>query len=409
MSVLRLAFLFAVLFAFATSAHAQATGSDCSTADQPTKTWNQQPPDPLCTGSIELKFFNVYSTTVDTCTNNNTGAVYAQSARQTYGIGYWDCGPSNLINTKCNPNITQEVTHATSPTDYNRFYLRAWDVNPAQFCTLFVTMSRQDFWQCQGVGCPTGGGGGGCTGNGTPTGAANRPRKAPTGPRLLLAQSPTTPTCPTSPIIIDTTGNGFVLTSAANGVVFNFSGGQPIQTAWTAASSANAFLCLPDPNGRCDDGADLFGNFTPQPPSNNPNGFAALAVYDLPANGGNGDGVIDARDAIFASLRLWIDKNHDGISQPEELFTLPSLGVNSISLNYKADGRTDQYGNIFRYRAQVNPGGPNTGITYDVFFVTSQPTSNNIARTISSDDTHKCAVPLPAKGGMLPATSTTLR
>ncbi len=40
--------LFAVLFAFATSAHAQATGSDCSQSDQPTKTWNQQPPDPIC-------------------------------------------------------------------------------------------------------------------------------------------------------------------------------------------------------------------------------------------------------------------------------------------------------------------------------------------------------------------------
>ena len=67
--------IFAVLFAFATSTHAQATGADCSTADQPTKTWNQQPPDPLCTGSMADLSFTVYSTTVDTCTNNNTGTV----------------------------------------------------------------------------------------------------------------------------------------------------------------------------------------------------------------------------------------------------------------------------------------------------------------------------------------------
>ncbi len=40
--VLRFAF-FAFLFAFATSAHAQATGADCSTANQPTKSWNEQP------------------------------------------------------------------------------------------------------------------------------------------------------------------------------------------------------------------------------------------------------------------------------------------------------------------------------------------------------------------------------
>jgi len=135
--------------------------------------------------------------------------------------------------------------------------------------------------------------------------------------------------------------------------------------------SGNAFLCLPDGNGACNSGRYLFGSATPQPPSQTPNGFAALAVYDQPANGGNGDGIIDSGDAIFSSLRLWVDANHDGISQPNELYPLPSLSVNSISLNYKLDSRTDQYGNIFRYRAQVNPGGaPGLGrMAYDVFFV----------------------------------------
>lgn len=203
---------------------------------------------------------------------------------------------------------------------------------------------------------PSGGGGGGgegCTGPGDP----NQPQSKDGN-------------C--SPIILDIDGTGFALTTAQNGVVFNFSGHQPVQVGWTARGSTNAFLCLPDPNGRCDDGADLFGNFTPQPPSNHPNGFAALAVYERPENGGNGDGVIDSRDAIFASLRLWIDKNHDGISQPDELFTLSSLGVNSISLKYTEDRKVDQYGNVFRYRGTVNPGNPASQVdrkTYDVFFV----------------------------------------
>jgi hypothetical protein len=83
--------------------------------------------------------------------------------------------------------------------------------------------------------------------------------------------------------------------------------------------------------------------------------------------------VIDSRDAIFSSLRLWVDANHDGISQPEELHTLPEMGVLSVSLDYSLSRRTDEFGNVFRLKAKVNPGvsgEPGVGRNvYDVFFV----------------------------------------
>jgi len=56
--------------------------------------------------------------------------------------------------------------------------------------------------------------------------------------------------CPCTPIIIDTSGNGFTLTSAVAGVKFDMSGkGYPVQMSWTAPGSSDAFLALPGADG----------------------------------------------------------------------------------------------------------------------------------------------------------------
>lgn len=182
--------------------------------------------------------------------------------------------------------------------------------------------------------------------------------------------------CSGSPIVVDIKGDGITLTNAVNGVEFDLNGnGTRDRLGWTTANSDDAWLALDrNNNGNIDNGGELFGDFTAQPPASNKNGFLALAEFDKEANGGNQDGVVDNHDSIFSRLRLWQDLNHNGVAESTELHTLNELNVIAFDLDFKESKRVDDAGNEFRYRGKVRDS-KQTSVArwaWDVFLVTNQ-------------------------------------
>jgi hypothetical protein len=177
-----------------------------------------------------------------------------------------------------------------------------------------------------------------------------------------------------SPIVIDVVGNGFNLTNALRGVLFDLNRtGTAERFSWTAADSDDAWLVFDrNGNGIIDDGKELFGSSTPQPylaKGETKHGFRALALLDTAAFGGNSDGQIDNRDSIFYSLKLWRDRNHNGFSEAAELQSLSGSVISVIQLKYKESRHKDGNGNWFRYRARVtDANGSQAGRwAWDVF------------------------------------------
>ena len=125
------------------------------------------------------------------------------------------------------------------------------------------------------------------------------------------------------PLILDLNGNGIEVTPWQDGVRFDIDGdGKRDQTAFV--TGGDAFLALDrNQNGRIDGGHELFGD-----QHGAVDGFAELRKFDE-----NGDDVIDSADPIYGALRLFSDRNRDGVSQRGELRTLAEENIAAILLD----------------------------------------------------------------------------
>ena len=175
-----------------------------------------------------------------------------------------------------------------------------------------------------------------------------------------------------SPILMDLENDGIHLTGLDDPVWFDIDAdGKLDLISWT--DRGEGILALDrNGNGLIDDGSELFGTATPLSDGTRArNGYIPLAELDSWSFSGNGDGHLDSADAAFSSLRLWTDRNHDGISQPVELQTLSEAGVQRIDLNYRNSHRADRYGNQFRFLSRAwktgRSGVAHPILTWDVF------------------------------------------
>lgn len=182
-----------------------------------------------------------------------------------------------------------------------------------------------------------------------------------------------------SPILIDTAGNGYRLSSADEGTIFDLDadGAAREKVAWPEAESDDAWLVMDrNGNGVIDSAAELFGSKTPayadaaEPPA--VNGFVALGfTEDAGYGAAAADGVIDARDAVFTRLRLWFDRDRNGLSEADELVPLAQAGIVSISTSYTETNHRDRFGNRFSLKGRAvfrDAGGrEHDRNIYDVF------------------------------------------
>jgi len=126
------------------------------------------------------------------------------------------------------------------------------------------------------------------------------------------------------PLVVDLDNDGIELTDASKGQGVKFdltADGTPENVSWVSPHDG---LLAYDRNsdGRINDGRELFGDA-----NGASDGFAELRKYDS-----DGNNRIDGLDPIFAELRIWQDKDGDGLSDENELKNMEAYDIRAIDL-----------------------------------------------------------------------------
>lgn len=118
-------------------------------------------------------------------------------------------------------------------------------------------------------------------------------------------------------------GNVHTVSPASSSTRFDMQdNGQVLRTGWITPDEG--FL-VRDVNGDGRINSGVAEMFSEKANNSGLSAFGMLATLDS-----NHDLVMDRRDLAWNDLKIWVDKNSDGVSQASELYTLAQLGIASI-------------------------------------------------------------------------------
>ncbi len=160
-----------------------------------------------------------------------------------------------------------------------------------------------------------------------------------------------------SPLVVDVDKDGIELISLDDSLTrFDLTeDGFAERAGWVSAD--DAFLAIDlNENGEIDSAAELFGSV-------DTDGFTQLAVYDS-----NGDGVIDANDAVWDDLILWRDLDLSGTASEGEFFTMDDYDIVSIDLAGVSEVSYQLAGHDVSHESTVTFSDMSTSDIVDVWF-----------------------------------------
>jgi VCBS repeat-containing protein len=176
-----------------------------------------------------------------------------------------------------------------------------------------------------------------------------------------------------TPLVLDLNGDGVHTTSITEGTQFDLLvTGTKQNVGWVEKHDGLLAMDL-NGDGQINSGAELFGDRTVLADGSRAvDGWAALRGLDS-----NHDGKIDAHDAQFNQLRVWVDADSDGVTDAGELHSLTDQGIASIDL--AADGRSvQQNGNVVQAFSTYNTIDGATHEVADVGFAVQDSTSSGV-------------------------------